>query len=91
MWRVGLMMFPTQLFLTLLKVERGQTVQGSAASGSIDDRELEEDCIASEANINITCQPMPSVLQTERIENDIYSCAPGENNTLYASLHVDGQ
>ena len=61
-------------------VKSEQIVQGSVASGSIDDHELEEDCIASEANITLTGQPMPNVLQSRHIENDIYSCAPGENN-----------
>ena len=59
-------------------VKSGQIVQSSVASGNIDDCELEEDCIASEANINLTVWPMPNVLQSEHIESDIYSCAPGE-------------
>ena len=62
-------------------VKSRQTVQGSVASGNIDDRELEEDCIANEANVNLAAQPMPNVLQSKHIENDIYFCAPGENNT----------
>ena len=45
-------------------VESGQIVQDSVPSDSIDDHELEEDCIASEANINLTGQPMPNVLQS---------------------------
>ena len=67
-------------------VKSGQIVQSSVASGSIDDCKLEEDCIASEANINLTGQPMPHVLQSRHIENDIYSCAPGENNTSHYML-----
>ena len=67
-------------------VESGPIVQGSVASGSIDDHELEEDCIASEASINLTGQPMANVLQSEHIENDMYSCAPGENNMPHYML-----
>ena len=48
---------------------------------SEEDRELIEDCIATEASLQVTGRSTANVLQFENLENEIYTCAPGENNT----------
>ena len=44
-------------------------------------RELMEDCSATENSHLLTGRPTANVLQLENLENEIYTCAPGENNT----------
>ena len=44
-------------------------------------RELMEDCTATENSLLLTGRPTAKVLQLENLENEIYTCAPGENNT----------
>ena len=46
-----------------------------------DHRELMEDCTATENSLLLTGRPRANVLQLENLENEIYTCAPGENNT----------
>ena len=46
-----------------------------------DDKDLQEDQIAAGRMVELTGLPLPSGLQFECIEAEIYSCAPGENNT----------
>ena len=46
-----------------------------------DDIDLQEDQIAADRMAQLTGSPLPSILQFEHIEEEIYSCAPGENNT----------
>ena len=47
-----------------------------------DDKDME--LVAEQAAVNcrqeLTGDPLPSVLQFENLENQIYQCAPGENN-----------
>ena len=42
--------------------------------------ELVEDQAAINCRPELTGDPLPSVLQIENLENQIYQCAPGENN-----------
>ena len=44
-------------------------------------RELMEDCTATDNSHLLTGRPTANVLQLENLENEIYTCAPGENNT----------
>ena len=45
-----------------------------------EDTEEAEDQIAINHRQELTGDPLPSVLQFENLENQIYQCAPGENN-----------
>ena len=45
-----------------------------------EDMELVEDQAAINCRQELTGDPLPSVLQIENLENQIYQCAPGENN-----------
>ena len=50
-------------------------------TGSDDeDTELVEDQAAVNCRQQLTGDPLPSVVQFENLENQIYQCAPGENN-----------
>ena len=52
-------------------------------TGSDDeDTELVEDQAAVNHRQQLTGDPLPSVVQFENLENQIYQCAPGENNIL---------
>ena len=44
------------------------------------DTELAEEQIAINHRQELTGNPLPSVVQFENLENQIYQCAPGENN-----------
>ena len=44
------------------------------------DTELAEEQIAINHRQELTSDPLPSVVQFENLENQIYQCAPGENN-----------
>ena len=44
------------------------------------DTELAEEQIAVNHRQELTGDPLPSVVQFENLENQIYQCAPGENN-----------
>ena len=46
------------------------------------DTEVVEEQIAINKRQELTGDPLPSVLQFENLENQIYQCAPGENNIL---------
>ena len=46
-----------------------------------DFRELAEDQAAADWQADVTGQVQSSVVQFEQIEEEVYSCAPGENNT----------
>ena len=54
-----------------------------------DHRELMEDCTATENSLLLTGRPTANVLQLENLENEIYTCAPGENNTPHYMLLDD--
>ena len=45
-----------------------------------EDTELAEEQIAINQRQQLTGDPLPSVVQFENLENQIYQCAPGENN-----------
>ena len=45
-----------------------------------EDTEVVEEQIAINKGQELTGDPLPSVLQFENLENQIYQCAPGENN-----------
>ena len=45
-----------------------------------EDMELVEDQAAVNCRQELTGDPLPSVLQFENLENQIYQCAPGEDN-----------
>ena len=45
-----------------------------------EDTELVEDQAAVNCRQQLTGDPLPSVVQFENLENQIYQCAPGENN-----------
>ena len=52
-------------------------------TGSDDeDTELVEDQAAVNHRQQLTGDPLPSVVQFENLENQIYQCASGENNIL---------
>ena len=44
------------------------------------DTELAEEQVAVNCRQELTGEPLPSVVQFENLENQIYQCAPGENN-----------
>ena len=44
-------------------------------------RELNEDQNATDANLQVVGRPTSNMLQYENLEQEIYTCAPGENNT----------
>ena len=45
-----------------------------------EDTELVEEQVAVNHRQELTGDPLPSVVQFENLENQIYQCAPGENN-----------
>ena len=45
-----------------------------------EDMELVEDQASINHKQELTGDPLPSVLQIENLENEIYQCATGENN-----------
>ena len=47
---------------------------------SDEDTKLAEEQIAVNHRQELTGDPLPSVVQFENLENQIYQCAPGENN-----------
>ena len=52
----------------------------SVDTESDEDTELAEEQIAVNHRQELTGDPLPSVVQFENLENQIYQCAPGENN-----------
>ena len=49
-------------------------------SESVEDTELLEEQVAVNCRQESTGDPLPSVVQFENLENQIYQCVPGENN-----------
>ena len=47
----------------------------------LEQKELEEDCVAADRALLTTGKPAANMLQYENLEQEIYTCAPGENNT----------
>ena len=50
------------------------------ATETDEDTELAEEQIAINHRQELTGDPLPSAVQFENLENQIYQCAPGENN-----------
>ena len=46
----------------------------------VEENEFMEDCIAAEKALLTTGHPTANMLQFEQLENEIYTCAPGEDN-----------
>ena len=46
----------------------------------LEEKELEEDCVAAVKSVTLLGKPTANMLQFENLENEIYTCAPGENN-----------
>ena len=68
-----------QLFTKQIESTHEKTMN----TGSDDeDTELVEDQAAINCRQQLTGDPLPSVVQFENLENQIYQCAPGENNIL---------
>ena len=66
-----------QLFTKQIESTHEKTMN----TGSDDeDNELVEDQAAVNCRQQLTGYPLPSVVQFENLENQIYQCAPGENN-----------
>ena len=66
-----------QLFTKQIESTHEKTMN----TGSDDeDTELVEDQAAVNCRQQLTGDPLPSVVQFENLENQIYQCAPGENN-----------
>ena len=66
-----------QLFTKQIESTHEKTID----TGSDDeDTELVEDQAAVNCRQQLTGDPLPSVVQFENLENQIYQCAPGENN-----------
>lgn len=47
----------------------------------VEEREINEDIVAAEKNVQLFGKPTADMVQFENLEQEIYSCAPGENNT----------
>ena len=55
-------------------------VESMSTESDDEDTELVEEQAAVNHRQELTGDPLPSVLQFENLENQIYQCAPGENN-----------
>ena len=52
-------------------------------------QQLEEDQIATDASLQVVGRPTSNMLQYENIEQEIYTCAAGENSTPHYMLMDD--
>ena len=74
-----------QLFTKQIESTHEKTMN----TGSDDeDTELVEDQAAVNHRQQLTDDPLPSVVQFEHLENQIYQCAPGENNIPTTIVHI---
>ena len=55
-------------------------VESMSTESDDEDTEIDEEQAAVNHRQELTGDPLPSVLQFENLENQIYQCAPGENN-----------
>ena len=55
----------------------------------LEEKELEEDHVAAVKSMTLLGKPTANMLQFENLENEIYTCAPGENNILCYMLMDD--
>ena len=62
------------------KERESTNVESMSMESDDEDTELVEDQAAVNCRQELTGDPLPSVLQFENLENQIYQCAPGENN-----------
>ena len=65
-----------ELCTTQIESTNGDTIH----TETDEDTELAEEQIAINHRQELTGDPLPSVIQFENLENQIYQCAPGENN-----------
>ena len=65
---------------TVTCVENGNNVMMTTDDCSDDDSELEEDQAAIDHRQQLTGDALPSVVQIDNLENQIYQCAPGQHN-----------
>ena len=62
------------------KQRESTNVKSISTESDDEDKELVEEQAAVNCRQELTGDPLPSVLQFENLENQIYQCAPGENN-----------
>ena len=62
------------------EVSCDNVASGNVTVQSQENRELVEDQKATDANTQLTGRPTSNILQFENIEQEVYTCAPGENN-----------
>ena len=60
-----------------------------AKSNDNESQELDEDQNATDASLQVVGRPTSNMLQYDNLEQEIYSCAPGENNTPHYMLMDD--
>ena len=66
-----------QLFTRQIESTNVETIDTESDD---EDTELAEEHIAVNCRQELTGDPLPSVVQFENLENQIYQCAPRENN-----------
>ena len=66
-----------QLFTRKIESTNVETIDNESDD---EDKELAEEQVAVNHRQELTGDPLPSVVQFENLENQIYQCAPGENN-----------
>ena len=76
-----------QLFTKQIESTHEKTIDTESDD---EDTELVEDQAAVNCRQQLTGDPLPSVVQFENLENQIYQCAPGENNIPKYLLLDDG-
>ena len=64
----------------LCTTQVSSTTTDTNNSETDEDTEVAEEQIAINKRQELTGDPLPSVLQFENLENQIYQCAPGQNN-----------
>ena len=64
----------------LCTTQVSSTTTDTNNSETHEDNEVAEEQIAINKRQELTGDPLPSVLQFENLENQIYQCAPGQNN-----------
>ena len=55
-------------------------IRETESNDSVEENEFREDCVAAEKALLTTSKPTPNMLQFVQLENEIYTCAPGEDN-----------
>ena len=70
---------PNKKWQELCTTQRESTKKDTSDTETDVDTEVVEEQIAINKREELTGDPLPSVLQFENLENQIYQCAPGEN------------